>query len=153
MSIVVDDVMKSKKVMIWIANMRFYCNTASCLREATAGQGDCNGGYPPHLPRGSGRSSQEHEVRQSSGIRQHPPRIPGTFGTKSEEMASNKYVYHDLPRRRTSPRAGELDYLTTTKNNRIPKDIEKSRKRHPVIDQRSFSQCVINCWRESFSVP
>ena len=29
------------------------------------------------------------EVRQSSGIRQHPPRIPEKSGTKSEEMAGN----------------------------------------------------------------
>ena len=48
---------------------------------------NCNG--DPHLSIGSGRSSQEHEVRQSSGIRQHPPRIPEKSGTKSEEMASN----------------------------------------------------------------
>ena len=59
----------------------------ACLQETTAGRGDCIG--DSHLSRGSGRRSQEHEVRQSSVIRQHPPRIPEKSGIKSEEMASN----------------------------------------------------------------
>ena len=59
----------------------------TCLQEAAAGRGDCKG--DSHLSIGSRRSSQEHEVRQSSGIRQHPPRIPEKSGTKSEEMADN----------------------------------------------------------------
>ena len=58
-----------------------------CLQEATAGPGECNG--DTHLSRGSRRSYQEHEVRQSSGIRQHPPRNPEKSGTKTEEMAGN----------------------------------------------------------------
>ena len=35
--------------------------------------------------RGSRRSSQEHEVRQSSGIRQHPPRIPENLGPRARK--------------------------------------------------------------------
>ena len=57
------------------------------LEEAPAGRGDCN--CDSHLSRGSRRSSQVHEVRQSSGIWQHPPRIPEKSGTKREEMAGN----------------------------------------------------------------
>ena len=57
------------------------------LQEATAGRGDCNG--DSNVSRGSRRNTQQHQVRQSSGIRQHPPRIPEKSGTKSEEIAGN----------------------------------------------------------------
>ena len=56
------------------SSQTIYFKGMACLQEAPAGCGDCNG--DPHLPRGSGRCTQEHEVRQSSGIRQPPPRIP-----------------------------------------------------------------------------
>ena len=57
----------------------------SCL--PVAGRGDCNG--DPRLSRGSGSNSQDPEMRNSTVIRQQPPRITEKSVTKREEIVSN----------------------------------------------------------------
>ena len=95
----------------------------ACIREATAGQGECNGDR--RLSIESGRSSQEHEVRQSSEIRQHPTRIPEQSGTKNDEMACN-ISNADYPGKGTSPRTGELPKQSPSPN------LENTRKGFPL---------------------
>ena len=62
-----------------------------------------------------------------------------------ERGNGQRYFWRELSRKRTSPRAGELQKPSPSLN------LEKTRKWRPAIGQYPFSQCDINCWRGSFS--